>query len=267
MKIRIKKILNMLLQKRGLALIKKYELDHRDFKYSEAINELTLVFNKYIDHLPIGNSRRSYLLSKLYGTQLSEALYIIYYLNKSKKIEGDVCEFGCANGATSALIANELRHSTKKLWLFDSFEGLSLPSEKDKLINDMFNLKKMNNYKGTMSYQKNEVISRLRDTKISEKRYKIIKGFIEKSINSNKLPNKISFSFIDFDLYEPIKIALDYNNKHLLKGGYIIVDDYEYFSSGVKQAVGEFLSENKYKYKLLLPEKFAGHFCILKKIK
>src|SRR5450755_2563393 len=77
---------------------------------------------------------RSELLAKLLGTQLSEAVYIINCLHRSLKLPGDVCEFGIAQGATSALLANEIRDTDKLLWLFDSFEGLPTPTEKDSLI-------------------------------------------------------------------------------------------------------------------------------------
>lgn len=263
----IKQFVNNILSKKGLILIKKYELDHRDFKYNEAIDELTRVFNSEVAILPKGNLKRRQLLSNLYGTQVSEALYIIYYLGLTKNVTGDICEFGCANGASSALIANEIKGHKKKLWLFDSFSGLSRPSKKDHLINDMFNLGSMKKYEGTMSYKEEEVIKRLKETRIAKGKYKIIKGFIEDSILGSILPKKISFSFIDFDLYAPIKVALEYNHQHLTKNGIIIVDDYDFFSSGVKQAVKEFLNQYKMYYELILPKEFAGHFCILKRVK
>jgi O-methyltransferase len=63
---------------------------------------------------------------------------LIEYLHQSLPVEGDVCEFGVAQGAISAVLAHEIKNTNKNIWLFDSFEGLPEPSEKDILINDLF---------------------------------------------------------------------------------------------------------------------------------
>src|SRR5207244_10995047 len=51
------------------------------------------------------------LLGKLMGTQVSEALYLLAHLHRALAAPGDVCEFGVAAGATTALLANELRRT------------------------------------------------------------------------------------------------------------------------------------------------------------
>lgn len=247
-----------------MVIIPEYEILHRDFKYNESIDEIYNFFKEFIFKPLPENKKRKYFLSRLYGTQISEALYIIYYLNRSLSLRGEVCEYGCANGATSALIANEILGTKKELWLYDSFEGLSKPTNKDKLINDIFRLKSMRKYKGAMKYSAIDVYMRVDKSKFPKKRLNIIPGFIDKTIK--KIPDKVCFAYIDFDLYSPIKIALDGLHRVVVKGGYIIIDDYDYFSSGVKTAVTEFLNENKGEYKLILPKRFAGHFCILEKL-
>ena len=45
------------------------------------------------------------LLKDLMGTSLVEGLKIIESLNKTIKVDGDICEFGVAQGKTSKLIA------------------------------------------------------------------------------------------------------------------------------------------------------------------
>lgn len=253
------------LHRYGKTIINSYELTHRDFKYSEAVNEIYNFFSEIIfkETLP-KNDLRLHFLSKLYGTQISEALYIIYYLHKAIKLDGDVCEFGCANGATSALLANELHKTKKRLWLYDSFEGLSKPTKEDTLINDMFNLGSMKKYQGTMSYTQKEVRDRLKETKYNMDHVQIIEGFIDKTIKDNNIPESISFSYIDFDLYKPIAETLQVLEYRITKGGYIIVDDYGFFSSGVKLAVDNFLKKRT--FQKIMPYKFAGYFCILQKI-
>lgn len=264
MKRKIRNITNQLLHRFGMKIIPEYEIGHMQFKYGEAVNDVYKFFQEMVFKELPDNNKRIYFLGKLYGTQLSEAMYIIYYLNLALKQNGEVCEFGCANGATSALLANEIKDTKKQLWLYDSFEGLSKPTKEDQLKDDIFGLKSMEKYEGTMSYTIDEVTSRLKEVKIAKQRIKIIPGFIDASIKEN-LPKKICFAYIDFDLYEPTRVTLNNIKKLLPKGGYIVVDDYDYFSSGVKTAIDEFLKENKSEFKLILPKKFAGHFCILVK--
>ena len=90
------------------------------------------------------------LLCNLVGTNISEAVWILAGLHRSLSVEGDICEFGIAEGATSTLLANEIRDTRKKLWLFDSFEGLSVPTAEDELIDDIFDLGSMKAYAGKM---------------------------------------------------------------------------------------------------------------------
>jgi hypothetical protein len=94
---------------------------------------------------------RHELTTQLLGTQASEALFVVLHLNRALGLDGDVCEFGVAQGATSALIANEIRGTEKDLWLFDSFEGLPKPTDHDILIDDIFNLGSIDRYQGTMA--------------------------------------------------------------------------------------------------------------------
>jgi len=123
--------LNRKLSKKGWALVRSHEMEYAHFKYNEAVNEIySLVGSTIFSDIKLSkNPNRMFFLSRLYGTQLSEAMYILYYLQKAMRIDGDVCEFGCANGATSALLANEIKSSDKSLWLYDSFQGLSGPTK------------------------------------------------------------------------------------------------------------------------------------------
>ncbi|MFV1992200.1 MAG: TylF/MycF/NovP-related O-methyltransferase, partial [Acidimicrobiales bacterium] len=187
---------------------------------------------------------RPLLLSRLQGTRPGEAYHIIECLSLTKSIRGDVCEFGVAQGETSALIANEIRDTDKVLHLFDSFQGLSKPTGKDQLRDDIFSLGSIEAYEGSMAYPQKAVLSSLAALQFPEDRLVIHPGFIETTISTDaQLPNHISLAYIDFDLYQPITTALRFVAEALLPGGVIIVDDYDHFSTGAKIAVDEFFSE------------------------
>jgi len=235
-------------------------------QHIKAIYEINSLYNEFVFH-----AEKKYdedqisLLKNLIGTGFGEGLYILDFLHRSLPSEGDVCEFGVAQGATSTLLANEIKNTGKKLWLFDSFEGLPKPTEKDSLINDIFDLGSMAAYKGTMACPIDMVRLRLADIQFPTERTMIVPGFIETTIYNTGLPEKVCFAYIDFDFYEPILIALQYLDRVLQPGGFVIVDDYNFFSEGVKIAVDEFYTANKEKYNILFPIKSAGCFCILQK--
>jgi len=233
--------------------------------YEQRINESTKQ-----EHQLSANELRPKLLARLLGTPPSEAYFIIHALAQCKKINGDICEFGVAQGETSALIANEIAQSpTKNLHLFDSFEGLPKPTEKDRLKDDIYALGSMEAYTGTMSCPEDMVRGRLDAISFSSQRYVIHKGFIEQLIHNDKtLPKAVSFAYVDFDFYEPIKIALEFLHTVTPSGAIIIVDDYNFFSTGAKTAVDEFVAEKNSSgifYKCLVPDIRYGYFAVLTK--
>lgn len=233
-------------------------------KYRKLIEEAIFLFENYQNFKFPENKSRLELLHNLIGTNISEALSILHCLNLSLKNDGDICEFGVAQGSTSALMANEIGSTTNKnLWLFDSFEGLPKPTEKDLLKDDIFNLGSMEAYQGTMACGLNMVSSRLKALQFSENRTKVVAGFIENTIKYENLPKKVCFAYVDFDFYEPIKIALEFLLTRMDKGSYIVVDDYDWFSTGAKTAVDEFVSEFAGKIKLTVANKSLGYFAIL----
>lgn len=109
------------------------------------------------------------------------------------------------------------------------------------------------------------VESRLKDISFPFSRVKIIPGFIEETLFNNNLPNKVCFAYVDVDFYKPTTVVLQFLDKHLSRNGFVVVDDYSFFSSGVKTAVEEFLADRRGNYELIMPYRFAGHFCILQK--
>ena len=213
-------------------------------------------------------SRRSVLLGDLIGTSPPEAYFIIESISRTNKLGGDVCEFGVAQGRTSALLANELLGTGRVLHLFDSFSGLPAPSNNDKLIDDIFSLGSLDAYKGLMSFPPKAVESVLDQLEIPPSSYAIHPGFIADSLkNSKSLPNKVTFAYIDFDFYDGIFDALIFVDKTSSIGTEIIVDDYDYFSSGAKLAVEHFLDAATLGiWKCQVADQVYGHFATLLRV-
>ncbi len=205
------------------------------------------------------------LLSRLLGTKTSEAIYICYHLQQALAGEGDVCEFGVAQGATSALLANEIRDTGRSLWLYDSFQGLSSPTSEDVLLDDIGSLGSMDAYAGGMAYGPERVLERLREVGFPSERTQVVPGFLDEVETARRLPGRVAFAYLDMDLYEPTRTALRLLHDRLTAGARVVVDDYAFFSAGPKTAVEEFLAEHPGELGLELPLPFAGHFCVLRR--
>jgi O-methyltransferase len=233
--------------------------------YLDLINEVQGYYTAFVSPDYHASSERTKLLCKLLGTNISEALWIVDCLRASAYLEGDVCEFGVAQGATSALLANEIAGSTKNLWLFDSFQGLPKPTDRDVLINDISNAGSIEAYEGGMAIPVEAVQARLCEIGFPPTRVKIVPGFIEDTLRSVDLPNKVSFAYVDLDFYNPISIALHFLDQTLVSGGFIVVDDYGFFSAGSKNAVDEFIRARNNHYIVVDTPKFMGNFIVLRK--
>jgi len=233
----------------------------------ETISEIEVLCRQ--THFPTLRSceGRASFLSQLIGTSLVEALYLLNELSQALSLDGDVCEFGIAQGATSALIGNEIRNTSKTLWLFDSFEGLPRPTEKDKLIDDIFNLGSIEKYKGKMAVPQQSVLSRLKSSRLQLDRIQIVPGFIEETSKRNSLPGRVCFAYVDFDFYEPILIALRLLASRLSIGGRVMVDDYGFFSEGAQAAVDEFVRDSGDDFDLRLPPAGCGHFAMMTRLR
>jgi predicted O-methyltransferase YrrM len=188
---------------------------------------------------------RNPLLARLLGTLPIEAFEIIAALAETSDEPGEVCEFGVAQGETSALIAEHIRADGRSLHLYDSFKGLPAPTCEDVLTHDIFGLGSMAAYEGQMAVPIAAVQARLAAITFPLERVTIHEGFVMPDfVYSGKLPDRISFAFVDFDLYEPIKTVLAAIEPRLTAGALVIVDDYGHFSAGAQQAVDEFIESH-----------------------
>ena len=238
--------------------------DKQTIRANDAV-EIEALYREFVFPEMPRRDNRAALLNNLVGTSIGEGIHVVHYLHKSMSIPGDICEFGVAQGATSRLMANEIAESERKLWLFDSFEGLPAPSPQDRLIHDIFGLGSMGAYKGTMASPETAVLEKLESIKFPKRRAVLKKGWVKETIKTGDLPQQVAFAYIDLDFYDPIKDALLFVDLIMPVGGHIIVDDYGWFSEGAQTAVDEFVASTKQRFSFRLPLSSAGHFCILSK--
>jgi len=259
------KIFNYRITKRGLQHLIVEEHETTIKLYHNAIEQIQGYYSTFLDEKYKVSAQRNILLQNLLGTEISEALHIVTALRETSILNGDVCEFGVAQGRTSSLICYEIIKSSKNIWFFDSFEGLSAPTLEDELIDDVANLGSMEAYAGSMASPEWMLRECVTNVGFPFDRVRVLKGFIKDTLQKGNLPASVSFAFVDFDLYEPIKDTLLFLNDVMNDGGIIIVDDYDFLSSGVKKAVDEFYFDNQSKFSLNVPSKYLGNFAILRR--
>ncbi len=181
-------------------------------------------------------------------------LYRALHYVVSRNIPGDVVECGCAQGGSAALMALTLRQlrSQRKLWLFDTFEGLPAPTAEDPdfEVADLFT--------GTCVGKLNEVrelFDRLGVLDGTE----FVKGLFQQVLPATAVP-QISVLHIDGDWYESVKVCLEFLYNKVAPQGVIQFDDYGYWK-GARKAVDEFFEQRGIQVPLKRLD-YSGRFLI-----
>ena len=166
-----------------------------------------------------------------------ETAIILATAENSLEIPGDFVELGCYRGDTSLLLGKLLSSHPdreKRLWLYDSFQGLPAKSPEDSSVaGDEFK-------QGELFVTKNFVVTRFKKSGL---KIPIIKKAFFNDLSPADLPEKISFAFLDGDLYDSIKVSLKLIDHRIF--GPIIVHDYNNEKlPGVAKAVDEWRQKN-----------------------
>ena len=134
-------------------------------------------------------------------------------------------------------------------------------------LDQFFNLGDIRKYEGQMSSPQTKVLKELKSINFNNDRIIINKGFFNaESLNKMKLPNTVSFAYLDFDFYQPTLDGLNYLNNVLSVGGIIIVDDYDFFSTGVKTSVDEWFKINSKSFNKKIMKTKSASFAILERV-
>lgn len=189
-----------------------------------------------------------------------ETLYNALEKIRLNNILGDLIEVGVWKGGNILGIIEYLNYysmTDRSVWLYDTFAGMTKPSEKD--CTNEFNKECSMNKDDTLSFwerhnNKNvnnwcycsldDVKKTLSKSNFPNNNIKYIVGDVCVTLkDKTNIPEKISLLRLDTDWYESTKIELEYMYPKLSNGGVLIVDDYGYWN-GSKKAVDEYF-ENK----------------------
>jgi hypothetical protein len=185
---------------------------------------------------------------RLYGL-IQAVRYIV-----NNKIEGDVVECGVWKGGSMMAIIKtllSLHDASRDLYLFDTFEGMNEPTDKDieytgKSAKELLNNSNKEDESSVWCFAPlDSVMENINKLGYNKQKIHYVKGKVEDTLPKN-CPNKISLLRLDTDWYESTKHELVHLYPRLVEGGVLIIDDYGHWK-GSRQATDEFIQENKHK--------------------
>lgn len=159
-----------------------------------------------------------------------------------KDLDGDFVECGVAAGSQVAAMYRAA--PTKKIWLFDSFEGIPLASKYDTTQPGIGVISHdVNGYllttSGITAVTQEQVKQHFKEWNVNDSNFKYVQGWFEDTIpNLINPPEKISLLRLDGDLYNSTYVCLEHLYPKLIKGGWLIIDDYGL--DGCRLAVNEY---------------------------
>lgn len=175
-------------------------------------------------------------------------VYELTRMFEEKKIAGAFIECGVWRGGCVAIMAYvaDKAKSNRKTWLFDSFEGLPEPIEKDGPSAARYargkasgQMAPIGQVVASLEYVKFLLFTKL---KLNEENICIEKGWFQNTLPAcrEKIGN-IAILRLDGDWYESTKCCLENLYQNVIKGGYVIIDDYDNWE-GAQRAVDEFVT-------------------------
>ena len=176
----------------------------------------------------------------------------VRYLS-ANKIQGSLVECGVWRGGSTmavALTLKEIGELNREIYLFDTFEGMSAPTDKDKVASGesaksiLAKTKKQEGPGIWCIAGLEDVRQNLFNTGYPQERFHFVKGKVEDTLPS-QAPDEIALLRLDTDWYESTRHELVHLFPRLKRNGVVIIDDYGHWS-GARQAVDEYFAAQSF---------------------
>jgi O-methyltransferase len=173
----------------------------------------------------------------------------VRYVHENR-IPGDIVECGVWKGGSMMAVADTLiglGDISRNLHLFDTFTGMSPPSEFDvdaagAPAETLLNSSDKQTQESVLCRAALDVVKQaLKTTGYPPDKIKYIPGMVEDTIPANA-PRRIALLRLDTDWYESTKHELEHLFPRLAQGGVLIIDDYGHWQ-GAKKAVDEYIDK------------------------
>lgn len=235
----MKNIIKKIVQNSGYDIRKKGSFDiPPEFPSDFTENDIEII--KKVKPFTLTSNERIYAL-------LQATKYVIH-----NDVPGDIIECGVWRGGSMMAVALALlkeKKSEKDLYLFDTYEGMSKPTDLDvsfegKKADNQFEENKRNEDSADWCLASlDEVKQNVIKTGYNTEKLHFIKGKVENTL-PEYAPKQIALLRLDTDWYESTKHELIHLFPRLVSGGVLILDDYGYWA-GAKKAVDEYFSQTK----------------------
>ena len=166
-------------------------------------------------------------------------------------IEGAIVECGVWKGGSMLAVAKTLKalgDESRELYLFDTFEGMTAPTEHDRSFDDDQAARQLANSNrqdpaSVWCYADLESVRRtLSLSAYDSQRMHFVPGPVEQTIPEHA-PDKIALLRLDTDWYESTRHEFEHLFPRLSTGGVLIIDDYGHWK-GSRQATDEYLEKH-----------------------
>lgn len=167
----------------------------------------------------------------------------------ANNIAGAIVECGVWRGGSMMLVAEALKslgQSDREIFLFDTFCGMTNPTEKDIDFSGRFAADALASEEESKLSSRTWAIASLNDVKenLSATRYPedqlhYVVGDVLSTVPSHA-PDHIAILRLDTDWYESTHHELEYLVPRVVQGGIVIIDDYGHWG-GAREAVDEFV--------------------------
>jgi hypothetical protein len=164
------------------------------------------------------------------------------------RIPGDIVECGVWRGGSMMAVALALMargDTSRHLYLYDTFEGMSAPTDEDRSANGesaQEQLARTDREHAVWAYASlDDVQANVYATGYPREHIHFIQGKVEDTIPQT-LPERIALLRLDTDWYESTRHELLHLYPLLSRHGLMIIDDYGHWQ-GARQAVDEYFAQ------------------------
>ncbi|HUL74541.1 MAG TPA: TylF/MycF/NovP-related O-methyltransferase [Vicinamibacterales bacterium] len=166
-----------------------------------------------------------------------------------RRLPGAIVECGVWRGGSMMAVARtllELGDTSRDLYLLDTFEGMSAPTDRDvdlsgRQADQLLAPSTRTDATSYWCYASLEDVQRsLATVGYPEARVHYVRGKVEDTV-PGQAPGEIALLRLDTDWYESTRHELQHLYPRLVSGGVLIVDDYGHWK-GARQATDEFIA-------------------------
>lgn len=191
------------------------------------------------------------------GTRALTDLFQLVEATEDTGRPGCLIECGCALGG-SGIVIGSAKAKGRLFYVYDVFGMIPAPSKRDgpdvqrrylEIVSGQSAGIGGDRYYGYEEDLMHMVAENFRNlgVPVEENNVHLVRGLFQETL---KVDGPVAFAHIDSDWYEPVSICLQRIVPHLVRGGALVIDDYNTWS-GCRKAVDEYFQDRKADYRFI----------------